>query len=300
MKFDTRLRDHIKATVSMREAIDLIGWEQPNRNNKIHSIYNQQEHTPSLHVYDEHYYCYAAGQGGDVIKFVMDAMNVSFGRAMDILGRGIQFSPRQFKRKREETFKDLGKIFKEQPVPDERARQMANELINNKWPTLTLDDILSYGVRLTPTSLWAPHTDEEGIIRGIKIRTIPTGSKYSVDGSNYSKRLYRVRETHPMAETLFICEGESDLWCIQKWIDQNDAGGSNVLSLPSGAGMWREEWAREVESSPHIVLLLDNDDAGNKACERIKDGLGPNFVQRLDIPEGRVAEAMALGWEPLC
>ena len=74
----------------------------------------------------------------------------------------------------------------------------------------------------------------------------------------------------------------------------------SVLSLPSGASMWRDNWTQEVENWGHVVMLLDNDDAGNKAMDKIQDNLGSSLVERPDIPEGRVAESMATGWNPLC
>ena len=299
-RYDTRLRDHVKATVTMERCLEIIGWEAPNRSKKIHSIYTSDS-TPSLHIYKDNYHCYATGQSGDVIKFAMDALQVDYHSALKILSGGIQFSPRRMERKKQQELKDLGKIFNSQPVPDMKAEAQARELIATKWPTLTLENLLSYGVKLTPTSLWAPHTDSKGIIRGIKIRSIPSGSKYSVDGSNYSSRLYRVKETHPSSETLLICEGESDLWCLQKWIDdQGYSSTMSVLSLPSGAAMWRDNWTEEVENWGHVVMLLDNDDAGNKAMDKIQDNLGSSLVERPDIPEGRVAESMATGWNPLC
>ena len=299
-RYDTRLRDHVKATVSMEKCLEIIGWEPPNRAKKIHSIYTSDT-TPSLHIYSDNYHCYATGESGDVIKFTMDALKIDYHTALKTLSGGVQFSPKRIKREKKEELKDLRKIFDSQLVPDLEAADKARELIKNKWPTLTLERIMAYGVRLTPVSLWAPHTDDQGIIRGIKIRTIPAGNKYSVDGSNYSSRLYRVRETNPMAETLIVCEGESDLWCLQNWIDEEGHDSSmNVVSLPSGAAMWRTKWAEEVERWPHVILLLDNDEAGTKAMDRIADSLGSSLIERPDMPEGRVAESMALGWHPLC
>lgn len=299
-RHNTRLRDHVKATISMERCLEIIGWEAPTRGKKIHSIYTNDS-TPSLHIYDDKYHCYATGISGDVIKFTMDALSVDYHTALKTLSGGIQFSPKQIKRQKPQEFKDLSKIFNSQQVPDQKAIAQAKELINNKWPTLTLEDLISYGVKLTPTSLWAPHTDREGIIRGVKIRSIPAGNKYSVDGSNYSSRLYRVKETNQIAETLIICEGESDLWCLQKWIDKEGHDcNMNVVSLPSGAGMWRDSWAEEVEAWSHVILLLDDDDAGNKGCEKIKNSLGSVHVERPDLPEGRVAESMSTGWDPLC
>jgi hypothetical protein len=83
------------------------------------------------------------------------------------------------------------------------------------------------------------------------------------------------------SDTLYLCEGVSDTWTL--WHAELPA-----LGIPS-ASTWREEWWREVEGFPRIVLIPDADGAGaglaQKLAETCPDSLRER-VQVLQLPEG--------------
>jgi DNA-binding transcriptional ArsR family regulator len=83
------------------------------------------------------------------------------------------------------------------------------------------------------------------------------------------------------SDTLYLCEGTSDTWTL--WHADLPA-----LGIPS-ATYWREEWWREVEGFERIVLIPDNDEAGEKLARAIAKTCPEHLrerVQVLQLPEG--------------
>ena len=63
-----RIFEIIKENVNLREAAELYGIDV-NRYDKALCPFHNDRH-PSLYVADDHYYCFACGEHGDVIDFV--------------------------------------------------------------------------------------------------------------------------------------------------------------------------------------------------------------------------------------
>ena len=63
-----RIFEIVKENVNLREAAELYGIDV-NRYGKALCPFHNDRH-PSLYVADEHYYCFACGEHGDVIDFV--------------------------------------------------------------------------------------------------------------------------------------------------------------------------------------------------------------------------------------
>jgi len=83
------------------------------------------------------------------------------------------------------------------------------------------------------------------------------------------------------SDTLYLCEGTSDTWTL--WHADLPA-----LGIPS-ATYWREEWWREVEGFERIVLIPDNDEAGEKLAREIAKTCPDHLrerVQVLRLPDG--------------
>lgn len=288
---DNHLRDHVKATVTMYQALDLLGMEPPDRSHKIASLDNPGERTPSLHIYDDHWFDYSTGQGGDVISFVMAARNIGFRDALQLLsGRTLpgQVSRNPSPPPKPPPLPDLTLCFiKELAVADPHP---AEELVATRWPYLTLEFLLDHGIKAAERGLWAPHRDATGKVRGIKIRNYRNGAKHAVAGSRFTTRLYRVR-TAPSAPVAVIVEGESDTWCVQKWLDDNHlSADAAVFGLPAGAGTWHRAWEPDL-GDRHVVIAFDGDDAGQTAAGKLTDILGPRAVSIIP-PDGRVAESI--------
>ena len=63
-----RIFEIVKENINLREAAELYGIDV-NRYGKALCPFHNDRH-PSLYVADEHYYCFACGEHGDVIDFV--------------------------------------------------------------------------------------------------------------------------------------------------------------------------------------------------------------------------------------
>ena len=63
-----RIFESVKENVNLREAAELYGIDV-NRYGKALCPFHNDRH-PSLYVADDHYYCFACGEHGDVIDFV--------------------------------------------------------------------------------------------------------------------------------------------------------------------------------------------------------------------------------------
>jgi DNA-binding transcriptional ArsR family regulator len=83
------------------------------------------------------------------------------------------------------------------------------------------------------------------------------------------------------ADTLYLCEGTSDTWTL--WHADLPA-----LGIPS-ATTWESEWWREVEGFERIVLIPDNDEAGENLAREIAKTCPDHLrerVQVLQLPNG--------------
>lgn len=292
MKFDNRLRDHIKESVSMEQVLELLGMEPPNRQHKIRSVANPGDNTPSLHIYHDHWFDYSTGQGGDQIKFVEMVTGCTFGEALSMLGGKATVSTRSKYGISRPKLDDLTKRFDDEPVGSEAAQARAAGWVAGKWPFLTLDDLAGFGVKVCEHALWIPHRDRQDVIRGIKVRDTHSGVKHAVKGSRFTSFLYRVRPVG-RAEVALLVEGESDLWCTQKWVTSRALDRAvKVYALPGGAGTWRDEWTSIFDAHPVTILCLDDDKAGREATLRLTETIGAHRAGSLVPPGGRVAEAI--------
>lgn len=243
---------------------------------KIFSFINEEQ-TPSCHIYRDHWYDYSAGQGGDVISFVMQYQGCSFGYAMRLLERGVG-DPMDWRKPKVRA--------KEKPPPENLYSRLLLETadlldlkesnwdllaskIYDKWG-LSIETLRSWGVRVSSgLALWAPHWqphEQTPIVHGIKVRDIFSGQKWSVKPSTYDT-LYR---NGPMgdgwSEPLILCEGESDCWAMSEMMGPGYA----VVGLPSGAGNVKPEWFADYALDRMWHVCLDPDDAGGRGLEKVQ------------------------------
>lgn len=292
--YDNSLRDHLKHSVSMRRVLEMLNMEPPNRDGKIRSIVNTADKTPSLHIYEDHWYDFSTGQYGDQIEFIKIVKECSYGEALQILSG--ERNPGKFRRRKVDTqvskIEDLTQQFESEPEGSELAIQRAAGFVAAKWEYLTVEDIIEFGVKVSETELWIPHRDKEGVVRGIKIRDITSGAKYAVTGSRFTNQLYRI-DTHSQAHIALLAEGESDLWCLVKWLNHSPYKSLvQGFALPSGAAAWNDEFKKELLDFDTVILMLDDDQAGTAASEKIINELGHERTGKLIAPGGRVAEAI--------
>jgi len=72
--------DNIKQSLTMQEIACFYGFK-PNRQNYIPCPFHAEK-TASLKLYDDSFYCFGCGTGGDLIKFVQLYFNISFPQAL--------------------------------------------------------------------------------------------------------------------------------------------------------------------------------------------------------------------------
>lgn len=93
---------------------------------------------------------------------------------------------------------------------------------------------------------------------------------------------------------VFICEGEIDAMTLSQISDHKYP----VVSVPLGASSLAKTLKHNseyLENLKEVIIVMDNDDAGNEAWENCKDILVAPKVGRLDIPAKDVNEAFLQG-----
>lgn len=277
-----------KSLVTCIEAAELLGYE-PDRSSKIPSFANPAERTPSLHVYDGDagWYDFSAGEGGDVIDFVMRATGYEFNKALS------QLIHRSLKAGRE---------------PGDVERQPVRQIVDftdqlplidigvgaaSEW-TKRLGVDIPIDCRFLDGNLLIPHEDQDGVY-GVKVRE-PGGAKTSWPGSQFTKRLYDPRgwlEMKYRSKICIIAEGETDCWALRAFTPY-------VFALPSGASSWKDHWLKDLEPFEKIWLCMDNDRAGNDARDKLTRKIGYLRVEQLRVPPlfDDAREAIAAGWKP--
>lgn len=99
-----------------------------------------------------------------------------------------------------------------------------------------------------------------------------------IQAKGTSIRLFGVDNIRDQDE-VFICEGEFDAMLL-------DQLGYASCAIP-GALSFQELWSMYLEGARRVFLLLDNDEAGIKGAERVKQFLGARAkIVRLPLPDG--------------
>lgn len=267
----------------------MLGFE-PNSQDKIPSFANPDERTPSLHLYDDHWYDFAAGKGGDVIDFVRAVypeMSIN-----DVLWK--------LWRKALNVGKEPGDV-ERQPVRNvvDFSQQLAgltyDRSLIDVWEERLGVPIPASCRHVATVDLAIPHADQDGVY-GVKVRA-SNGAKSAWPGSQFTKRLYHSGgwATTAVDSDVVITEGESDAWAMQSVLDPRVL----VLALPSGAQSWKDSWLdTDLRGARSVRVCLDNDTAGREA--RVKLLTKIDRSRSLMVPDlfNDAREAIAAGWQP--
>lgn len=299
--------DDIRASVSMWDVLNQFNIPYPGPRPggvKINAI-DRPETEPSLHVYDDHWYDYGAGKGGDVIDFVQEWFGCSFMRACQYLGGAadeIGTTPKVEPAKREVL--DLTDKFysDSKPVTSEMAVFLWAQ---DRWG-ITLSDLWDAEVRAGRGTLWIPHLagDGESVI-GVKVRSL-NGDRWSIVGSTFTERLYQSPSNWSFGArgTAVLCEGEPDTWVMTRELRYEPV---DVFGLPSGAGTWNDRFTKQLEGYKSVFIVFDCDDAGTEAAERVDKILRPLvpevFIKypggwEITTRDWDVCDAVKAGWDP--
>lgn len=288
----------------MKDVLDLLeveydpGEAQNPAGFKIHSFY-KEENTPSLHIYEDHWYDYSQGRGGTQIDFVMEYSGCSFGRAMRLLERGVG-DPLGWEKPKVEAKPP-------EPMPDHRERIAAEseELLAEKHEHLRrkifekwgLDWVLLWrcGVQVGPgEALWIPHQAPDGTIPGVKVRDIYSGRKFSLKPSKFLHLYAPLLPVVPVDQVAILTEGESDTWT---GIHMLLSYGVAVYGLPSGGLGVKPEMLKPLRRYRRVYYVHDQDDVGFKSMAKVSMLL-PGIVEPLELPHGAgdLNEAFRQGW----
>lgn len=267
---------------------------------KIASPWNPDERTASCHLYEDHFFDYSTGKGGDIIDLAVALTGKTWAAALNMLAKGAQAGDL------EPTVRRTGRPV-EVPNLMPRWAEVVAQCSASEAEPWTLDGVSSealvslYARRLLRNdreNLYIPH-QWEGKVHGIKIRD-RFGRKTAVPGSQFGAHLYwaymAVPLVIPTPMTIVITEGESDAWAL---LDKFGPGVS-IAALPSGAGTWRSEWLIELADYGTVVTAFDNDAAGKAATDKVALAVGYGRHRTLIVPQlfNDVREAVIGGWTP--
>lgn len=291
--------------IPMVEVLDLLGLEAPNSQGKVRSPFNPDERTPSCHIYDDHWFDYSSGKGGDPLDLVIAVTGKPWRTAARLLATG-DFS-RQPRAARVEELPDFTDRFHEGSVPFTQMQSAdLGDFIGwvlRYWKGTI--DLVALGAAQCRVSkdgygLWIPHFDANGRVCGVKVRAVGAGAKTGFRGSKYPL-LWEPSRSHRGIGHVALCEGETDAMALHKWASWRDIS-VKVVALPSGAGHLKAAMADQLGAESAVTIITDNDPAGEKARRTIDAELGARFpdliINHLVPPHGDVVDSLAEGWTP--
>lgn len=277
----------VKTMISVPEVAEMYGFEP--QGGKITSILAPEERTPSLHLFDDHWFDFGRGKGGDVIDFVQIVEGCTYSQALWRLWT-----------KSLKAGREPGDV-ERQPV--RQVMDFTEQLEDEGWPVDPRFDYLRppsncRSVRpFNGPALLIPHADAEGVY-GVKVRHAD-GRKDAWPGSQFTKRLYdpdgwshSIDRPNALA---VIAEGESDCWALRELVWP-----AYVFALPAGAATWKDSWLEDLEPFDKVWICTDNDRAGQQARDKLTSKIGYLKAEQLFVPPlyGDAREAIAAGWRP--
>jgi hypothetical protein len=278
----------IKATVTVPDVAQLLGFE-PDSRGKIASPWHQEERTPSCHLYDDHFWDYSTGQGGDIFDLVKAFYpDASLRKIMNDL-----------RNKALHAGLEVGDVERQRPT---ELQDFTSELALMEGAHLV--DVWE-GMHVTPFGLVQHEGDiyvlhrEPGRVYGVKVR-YGSGAKGSWAGSQFTHRLYDPygwNASYTPKDWVVITEGESDAWAL---IHAGLSDEADVLALPSGASAWKDHWLEDLTAYNRVYLCFDNDKAGKDALDKVTRRIGVIRAHTLRVPQllNDAREAVKAGWQP--
>lgn len=281
----------VKARWTMPVLIEHLTGEPVPASNKVQSLFNPDDMTPSMHVYADSVYCYSTGTYADVISLVQKVKRCSFFSALELL-----------EEEADSLSLDAIVRVKEEPKPFVIPGNKVDRTVAWNTPLAGIDQpfwdmMFDWNVVWeTDQGLLAiPHCEARGGMVGIKYRAT-NGQKTAEPGSCFTKGLYQVPLYTSPGSLAIIVEGESDCWAMTNHYNFL----VNVFALPSGASTVRAEWFEGlIERHTSVYVCMDNDRAGEDARAKLHSAL--NWAAKgLYVPGlfKDAREALAAGWQP--
>lgn len=288
----------IRSTISVLAALETVGLEPPDRVPGMIRCPVHDDDTPSMSVDEAVWYCHGCGVGGGALELIQFVGGLSFGQAVQFLSGSVDelhVAPPLEQKQRD--VKDLTRKYGNVRKPTDEEKDYRH-WAGDKWTTEGSNPsaVERAWAKLGEGNLWIPHTDAEGVVRGVKLRVIGgpnAGKKHAVPDSYFLSRPYRVVE-RPWAPLAYLVEGETDTWTVQQqvWFRPDIA----VYGMPSGVMSWKPWFRPELEKHGAIVVLFDGDEAGDRGWKKVKGALPYAIRQRLPRGAKDVTEAVAKRW----
>jgi 5S rRNA maturation endonuclease (ribonuclease M5) len=244
------------------------------------------DHDPSLTIFPESnsFYCFGCQVGGNAINFLIHLNKLSDFKD------GIKLAIEKGYVRNVEVKKE------EVHFHYERLSEFPIHIL--KWlkeRTLTEETIYRFGLcafKDNDGSYWLgiPLRNENGEIVNFKLRRDPyqlkksaeVKDKYKFLLSGQSHMLFPLNFLNFETETVYICEGELDAILLHQY-------GFNALTHTGGASThWSKEWLDIIKKFQKIFVIPDNDYAGFKMFEELKEKLSWSTKQifKIKLPEG--------------
>lgn len=123
-----------------------------------------------------------------------------------------------------------------------------------------------------------PNLCASGHVVGMKFRDItPEPAAKYTGRSGEAKRLFNTAALTRPSPYVAICEGEFDAMAVEQ-------AGVPAVSVPSGAGSWKPHHSRLFAGYELVLVVADQDKAGQDLLRKLIDVLGTAVPARL--PEG--------------
>jgi len=121
-------------------------------------------------------------------------------------------------------------------------------------------------------------------VMNIKYRTLPPAEcKWRQEG--HSRKVLFNQNALEDNDEIILAEGE--LKAVALW----QHGFKNVVSLTGGVATLRPEWFDVLQKCTRINLMMDMDDPGQLAAEKLSMRLGPERCHNIELPKGRGKDA---------
>jgi DNA primase len=124
-----------------------------------------------------------------------------------------------------------------------------------------------------------PHRDWTGVLRGIRLRSIRRGNRWTVKGSRF-EALYGAWRDRGL-ETVLLCEGETD---TVEAAYQLRTAAVDVMGLATGAAQKPPAEAVAQLAGRRVWTAFDGDMAGRIATNRWAQALGA--IRVCNMPDG--------------
>lgn len=139
---------------------------------------------------------------------------------------------------------------------------------------LNHDYMVSKGVRFEGDTICYPRRTITGVL-GWKKHDTSTGRRWNEpSGFRHSETVPLSVGRGAMSGTVFVCEGESDAFCLSYWF------GVTVLVVP-GATAFPSQWTKHLLKYGRVIVIPDNDKAGEKLVSNVAAAYPKALIARL-------------------